>query len=85
MYNYCTGIRVNDVFQERNCEHREHCPYYTNVNLSVAFSRPDEYQELNTYNDTTCKYFDKSWNILDHQKNETSSTLDILMGGKEKG
>ena len=66
MYHYCMGIRVSDVFQERTCEHREHCPYYTNVNLSVAFSRPDEYQELNTYNDTICKYFDKSW------KKETS-------------
>ena len=57
MYYYCLGIRTNDVFQERVCEHRERCPYYTNVNLFVAMSNPEQYQELDTYNYNECIYF----------------------------
>lgn len=75
MFYYCMGIRVNDVFQEYTCEHREHCPYYANVRLSVAFSQPDEYQELPTYNNFTCNYFDISW------KKETLKTSDAQMDG----
>ena len=61
MWYYCLGIRVNDVFQERTCEYRERCPYYTNADLAVAFSRPDQYKELDTYNNDECFYIDKRW------------------------
>lgn len=70
-YNYCLGIRVNDIFQERTCEYREHCPYYRNVNVRNAFEHPDEYIELDTYNNEECKYFDESWK-KNKQKCETS-------------
>ncbi|MBR1448335.1 MAG: hypothetical protein IJ588_06285 [Prevotella sp.] len=61
LYAYCTGIRVNDAFQERTCENREHCPYYTNVNIGVALSHPEQYQELDTYNNNQCPYFSQQW------------------------
>lgn len=58
MTNYCLGVRINGLFQERVCEHRERCPFYYNVVLSVAFAHPEEYLELETYNNNECKYFD---------------------------
>ena len=76
MFNYCLGVRVNDVFQERVCEFRERCKYYTNTNLSVAFSRPDEYQELDTYNNNECIFIDKEW-----KKTEICETLESQMDG----
>lgn len=76
MYYYCLGIRVNDVFQERTCEHRERCPYYTNVRLSIALSRPTEYSELDTYNNKPCNLY-QQWSSNDnkasHDSSETSS------------
>lgn len=77
MYYYCLGIRTNDVFQERVCENRECCPYYLNVNLAAALSRPDEYQELDTYNDLQCLYFDKEWK----KKTETCATSESQTDG----
>ena len=75
MFFYCLGIRLNEVFQERTCEYREHCPYYINTDLGVALSRPDEYQELPTYNSQPCKYFDKEW------MKTTSKTSDSQTDG----
>lgn len=56
MFSYCLGIRVNDIFQERTCEHLEHCPYYKNTNLRTALMHPEQYVELDTYNDKECIY-----------------------------
>lgn len=60
MYYYCLGIRIDDVYAERACTMREKCPYYCNNNLGIALSHPEQYQELDTYNNKTCKYFDKN-------------------------
>ena len=62
MYFYCLGIRLDGNYQEQTCKMRECCPYYTNVNIGVALSHPETYQELDTYNSNECKYFDKQWN-----------------------
>ena len=77
MFKHCLGIRINDVFQERTCEYREKCSYYRDANLAEAFSRPDEFQELDTYNNDDCKYIDKEW----LQKTETCETSDMLTDG----
>ena len=78
MYSYCLGIRTNDVFQERVCENREYCPYYKNVNLSTALSCPDEYVELDTYNNVECIYFNEEWK---KNKIQTCETSDMLTDG----
>ena len=59
MYCYCLGIRLDPNYQEMTCKERDSCPYYVNTDLSVALSRPDQYQELDTYNNEECKYNNK--------------------------
>jgi len=77
MYYFCLGIRTNDVLQERVCENREYCPYYRNVNLRTALMHPDEYVELETYdNDLQCIYFDKEW-----MKTKICATSDAQTDG----
>lgn len=76
MWYYCLGIRVNDVFQEHTCEYRDKCPYFSNTELGVVFSKPDEYQELDTYNNNECIYIDKRW-----KKTETCETLESQTDG----
>ena len=61
MIGYCFGLRLDINYMEQKCQHRDVCPYYTNVNLGVALSHPDEYQELDTYNNNNCKYYDIQW------------------------
>ena len=56
MYYYCGGIKLNASFQEVECEHRERCPYYKDVDLSKVFGSYDKYEELDTYNDKECIY-----------------------------
>ena len=64
MTYYCLGIRLDENYNELTCEDREHCLYYTSVRLSEAFSRPDEYKELETYNNNKCTYFNEQWKQL---------------------
>lgn len=52
------GIRLTDAYMEYSCEYRDHCPYYTDTNLGVAFSHPEIYQELPTYNNKQCQFYD---------------------------
>lgn len=78
MIGYCLGIRVNDVFQEKACEHRDNCPYYRNVNLGTALEHPNEYIELNTYNNKKCQYYNEQW--IQH-KDITCETSDMQTDG----
>ena len=80
MYYYCLGIRINDLYQETTCELREQCPYYTDTRLSVALSRPDEYQELQTYNSQPCKYFRKEWENTRQECETSDSQTDGMQG-----
>jgi len=53
---YCMGIRLDSNYMEKTCKNREYCPYYHVDGLSDFLSRPDEYQELDTYNNNQCEY-----------------------------
>ena len=77
MYGYCLGMRVNEAFQEYPCEYRERCPYYKNVRLGIALSQPDDYQELDTYNNQQCKYLEDKWKM----NTETCETSDAPTDG----
>ena len=58
-YSYCFGIRLDGNYNEVTCKIRESCPYFKDNRLSEFLSRPDTYQELDTYNNEKCKYYDK--------------------------
>ena len=72
------GIRLDGNFMEVTCKYRERCQYYTNTDLSVALSHPEQYQELDTYNNGQCKYFDNQW----QQKTETCETSEMQEDGQ---
>jgi len=61
MNSYCLGIRLDANYMEQACRMRDLCPYYTGVGLGAALSHPEQYQELDTYNNNECIYFDKTW------------------------
>lgn len=56
MICYCLGIRLDRNYNEVTCRVREQCGYYRNNDLSEFMSHPDEYIELDTYNNSECEY-----------------------------
>jgi len=76
MFYYCLGIRLDQNYAEVVCPYRDRCIYYTNAPLSITLSRPDDYSELNTYNDKECIYL-----IEWEQKRQTRETSDSQTNG----
>lgn len=85
MYSYCLGLRLDRTYNEIACEHRSRCPYYTNVRLSIAFAHPETYQELDTYNQEPCKYFNEQWKeTLETSVAPTDGLMALLSSASSK-
>ena len=88
MFYFCLGLRLDCNYAEVVCPFRDNCIYYTNAPLSKTLSRPDEYTELNTYNDKECIYFNKEWlqktEICETLDSQTDGMMTLLSGGCTK-
>jgi len=54
---FCMGIRLNNMYKEVTCEHREQCDIYLHTHLAEALSHPEEYEQADVYNNRPCKHY----------------------------